>query len=76
MPLSQELIDILACPKCKGELDRIEKPDGFACLSCGLLYKIEDDIPNFLIDEAEPWKADGGKKAETEESSTDPPEES
>ena len=58
MPLSQELIDILACPKCKGELEQVEKPEGFACPACNLLYKVEDDIPNFLIDEAVAWKSD------------------
>ena len=31
--------------------------EGFACPACNLLYKTEDDIPNFLIDEAEPWKS-------------------
>ncbi|MCP4601825.1 MAG: Trm112 family protein [Proteobacteria bacterium] len=56
MPISQELIDILACPKCKGSLEQIEEPEGFACKGCNLLYKVEDDIPNFLIDEAVPWK--------------------
>jgi len=56
MPLSQELIEMLACPKCKGALEQVEEPEGFACEACNLLYKIEDDIPNFLIDEAEPLK--------------------
>lgn len=51
--ISQELLDILACPQCKGELRLTEKKDGLVCESCQLLYKIRDDIPIMLIDEAE-----------------------
>ena len=57
MPISPELIEILACPKCKGSLTQVTEPEGFGCAACGLLYKTEDDIPNFLIDEASPWQA-------------------
>ncbi len=55
MPLSPELIEILACPKCKGALEQVDEPVGFACRTCNLLYKTEDEIPNFLIDEAIAW---------------------
>ncbi|MFH1861668.1 MAG: Trm112 family protein [bacterium] len=51
--LSQELLEILACPKCKGELEYKIEPHQFICHSCRLIYKVEDDIPNFLIEEAE-----------------------
>ena len=52
MAISQELLEILACPKCKGELELTPAQDGLACRSCKLLYRIEDDIPIMLIDEA------------------------
>jgi uncharacterized protein len=51
--LSQELLDILACPKCKGELHLTDKQDGLVCEACKLRYPIKDDIPIMLIDEAE-----------------------
>jgi uncharacterized protein YbaR (Trm112 family) len=54
----RELLDILACPKCKGPLDTVDDPEGFGCKRCNLLYKTEDEIPNFLIDEAVQWQAD------------------
>ncbi|MEK6607612.1 MAG: Trm112 family protein [Myxococcota bacterium] len=60
MSISPELLEILACPKCKtpmapdGKLRLREDGSGFECEACRLLYKIEDDIPNFLIDEAAP----------------------
>lgn len=54
MPVSPELMEILACPKCKGKLTVSETPKGFLCDACRLVYGVEDDIPNFLIDEAIP----------------------
>jgi len=50
--ISKELLDILACPKCKGPVLLTEKEDGLVCKSCQLLYEIRDDIPVMLIDEA------------------------
>ena len=56
MPISPELVEILACPKCKGPIESVAEPEGFGCAACNLFYKVDDDIPNFLIDEATPWK--------------------
>jgi len=54
MALSQELLDILACPKCKGDIHLNDANDGLICETCKLLYEIRDDIPIMLIDEAKP----------------------
>jgi uncharacterized protein YbaR (Trm112 family) len=54
MAISQELLDILACPKCKGELQLTEAQDGLICQACKLVYPIREDIPVMLIDEAKP----------------------
>jgi uncharacterized protein YbaR (Trm112 family) len=56
MPIRSDLVEILACPKCKGTLQQVDKPEGFGCAACNLFYKVEDDIPDFLIEEATPWK--------------------
>jgi hypothetical protein len=50
--ISQELLDILACPKCKGEVKLTENKDGLVCENCRLFYEIRDEIPIMLIDEA------------------------
>ncbi len=50
--ISKELLNIIACPKCKGQVEFTEKEDGLVCNSCKLLYEIRDDIPIMLIDEA------------------------
>ncbi len=54
MTISKELLDILACPKCKGTIVLNESQDGLICHQCRLLYEIRDDIPIMLIDEAKP----------------------
>ena len=54
MALNQELLDILACPKCKGTIYLTEAQDGLICDNCKLMYEIKDDIPIMLIDEAKP----------------------
>jgi uncharacterized protein YbaR (Trm112 family) len=53
MSINNELLDILACPKCKGDVRLNESEDGLICDSCKLLYQIKDDIPVMLIDEAQ-----------------------
>ncbi|MFQ5896199.1 MAG: Trm112 family protein [Nitrospinota bacterium] len=52
MPIDKELLDILACPKCKNPVRLNEAGDGLICDACKLLYEIRDDIPIMLIDEA------------------------
>jgi len=53
MAIDQELLDILACPKCKGDVVLTETGDGLICQACKLKYLIKDDIPIMIIDEAE-----------------------
>lgn len=52
--LDKELMEILACPKCKGEIHYNASKDGLVCDACKLEYPIRDDIPVMLIDEANP----------------------
>lgn len=54
MAISQELLEILACPKCKGDIYLNETKDGLICERCQLVYEIKDDIPIMLIEEAKP----------------------
>ncbi len=54
MALSKELLEILACPKCKGDVALNSKEDGLVCEKCKLVYEIREDIPIMLIDEAKP----------------------
>ncbi|RKZ22625.1 Trm112 family protein [bacterium] len=53
MPIDPELLEILACPRCKGDLEYDEKNDKLICHNCKLAYRIEDGIPIMLVEEAE-----------------------
>ena len=52
MAISQDLLNILACPKCKGEIHLNPAGDGLICEACRLMYPVKDDIPIMLIDGA------------------------
>ncbi len=52
MALNKELLDILACPKCKGDLELTAKEDGLICHQCRIVYPIREEIPIMLIEEA------------------------
>lgn len=52
MAIDKELLDILACPKCKGKIKLNENKNGLVCDKCKLVYPIKDDIPVMLIEEA------------------------
>ena len=55
MPVSPDLLDLLVCPQCKGDLEYREHPqESLVCHACRLVYAVEDDIPIMLIDEAKP----------------------
>jgi uncharacterized protein len=54
MALSTDLKEILACPKCKGDLEFHEAAGEIHCPRCRLAFRIEDDIPVMLLDEARP----------------------
>jgi uncharacterized protein YbaR (Trm112 family) len=51
--LSDKLLEILACPKCRGDLNYDRDNNKLICENCKLRYRIDDDIPIMLIDEAE-----------------------
>jgi uncharacterized protein YbaR (Trm112 family) len=53
MAVSAELMEILACPKCKQAVELTEDGNSIDCQACHLRYPVRDDIPVMLIDEAE-----------------------
>ena len=54
MPLAKDLIEIVACPKCKGKVTLETDESGFVCATCKLKYPITDGLPDFLLDDAKP----------------------
>ena len=57
MGIDKTLLDIIACPKCKGDLELKDDESGLICTVCKLIYEIKEDIPNMLIDEAKELKS-------------------
>lgn len=53
MALSAELLNILVCAVCKGDLVYDEPACTLTCHACRLRYKVVDDIPVMLVEEAE-----------------------
>jgi uncharacterized protein len=52
--LDPKLLEILVCPKCRGDLKTREAPPALICENCKLVYEIRDGIPILLTDEARP----------------------
>lgn len=55
--ISKDLLDILACPLCKKDVELLEYKTGEHGLKCGeckKIYPIKDGIPVMLVDEAIP----------------------
>ena len=52
--MDEELLEILACPKCKGSLRLTVDERELVCDKCRLSYRIDDGIPILLIEEASP----------------------
>jgi len=50
--IDPQLLDILACPNCRGELRLDEEAAELVCTGCGYAYPIRDGVPTLLIDEA------------------------
>ncbi len=50
--MDKKLLDILACPICKGPLLYKKEAAELICKGDRLAYPIRDDIPVMLVDEA------------------------
>ncbi len=52
MTVQADLLNILACPKCKNSLKLTKDKDGLSCSKCNVVYPIREDIPVMLVEEA------------------------
>ncbi|MBI2381018.1 MAG: Trm112 family protein [Gammaproteobacteria bacterium] len=50
--MDRKLLDILACPVCKGKLDYDKDKQELICRVDRLAYPVRDDIPVMLEDQA------------------------
>lgn len=49
--ISKELLDILRCPACRGELAHNPATETLTCRACGRIYRVEEGIPVMIVDE-------------------------
>jgi uncharacterized protein YbaR (Trm112 family) len=54
MTVDKELLEIQACPSCRGDVELRQEADAewIVCLQCGLRYPVRDGIPVMLVEEA------------------------
>ena len=52
MAISSDLLEVLVCPACQGQVELQPDGRGLKCADCRRLYPIRDDLPIMLIDEA------------------------
>ena len=60
MALDNDLLRILACPACRGAVERDESGEGLICPACAKVYPVREDIPVMLAEEAVPlneWRS-------------------
>ncbi|MDD3803679.1 MAG: Trm112 family protein [bacterium] len=50
--LDKKLLEILACPKCKGDLEYDEKNDILICRKDRIYFEVKNNIPILLLDKA------------------------
>lgn len=54
MAIQPDLVELIRCPKCRGQLAVEQGGDALDCTACRLRYPIVDDIPQLLVEEAQP----------------------
>lgn len=54
MALDRELLEIIVCPKCKGDLSYEPENERLVCKNCLIYYPVKEDIPILLVEEAKP----------------------
>ena len=58
--VAAELMAILRCPRCRGEL--VARPGLLGCARCQLGFAVRDGVPNFLLEEAQPLESKGASR--------------
>lgn len=53
MMIDTKLLEILACPACKGDVEYDAKNEKIICVDCGRKYPVKEGIPVMLVEESE-----------------------
>lgn len=66
--MDKDLVDILACPKCKGDLTLQKDAQGVLCAKCAVIFPVREGVPIMLEDEAYPVSSDAEGKSTSNKS--------
>lgn len=50
--VSEDLLEIMVCPACRGKVVLKEDESGIKCVACRRVYPIHDGIPGMIVEEA------------------------
>jgi len=53
MSLDPALLEILACPECRGDVTECADSAWLRCGGCGRRYPVREGIPGMLLEESE-----------------------
>lgn len=60
--LDPKLLEILACPVCRGSVEADDEHAWLYCRACSVRYRVDGNIPIMLPEEAEKVAAPGQDK--------------
>ncbi len=63
MAISQDLLEIMVCPACRGKVVLKEDESGIKCVACRRVYPIRDGIPGMIVEEATIEDEDSPRKS-------------
>ncbi|HEY0081101.1 MAG TPA: Trm112 family protein [Pyrinomonadaceae bacterium] len=52
MKVTQEFVEMMICPACKGRVELKQDASGIRCVECRRVYPVRDDIPAMVVEEA------------------------
>jgi uncharacterized protein YbaR (Trm112 family) len=61
MEITQEFVELMRCPACRGELRLKDDGSALKCTACRRVYAIKDDIPDLLVEHATIEPEEDGK---------------
>jgi len=52
--IDDAFLALLACPRCKGPVERVGCGEGLLCPACELVFPVRDKLPVLLLEESRP----------------------
>ena len=63
MAITEEFVDMMICPACKGKVKLKDDGSAIKCVECGRAYPITNGIPAMVVEEAKMEDEESGKRS-------------